>query len=188
MRLLEEAGLPGGSELILAPVNGSDGRKTAWGPDRRCSGEVLARRCPDVLVECTASMTDARLLTQRATAPFWNEFRGTVALRAKVRQAGPPSACRHVRRRKQARCDAKPCSRKKNTWPCRRRAGQAGPASGREEQLEIRGRRFDGKARKDAAMRCVNAYEDDGTGRRKRPVGRSPWLALTASPKKPTAR
>ena len=34
--VLKEAGLPGGGELILRRINGSDGRKTAWVNDRRC--------------------------------------------------------------------------------------------------------------------------------------------------------
>ncbi|HBR38710.1 MAG TPA: DNA repair protein RecN, partial [Sulfitobacter pontiacus] len=48
--VLEEAGLPGGGELILRRINGSDGRKTAWVNDRRCSGEVL-RALSETLVE-----------------------------------------------------------------------------------------------------------------------------------------
>ena len=39
--VLEQAGLPGGSELILRRVNTAEGRKTAWINDRRVSGEVL---------------------------------------------------------------------------------------------------------------------------------------------------
>ncbi|MEC8666686.1 MAG: AAA family ATPase, partial [Pseudomonadota bacterium] len=49
-RVLEEAGLPGGSELLLRRVNTADGRKTAWINDRRASGEVL-RALSETLIE-----------------------------------------------------------------------------------------------------------------------------------------
>ncbi len=63
-QVLQEAGLPSGSELILRRVNGSDGRKTAWVNDRRCSGEVL-RALSETLVELHGQHDDRGLLNPR---------------------------------------------------------------------------------------------------------------------------
>ncbi len=59
--VLEEAGLPGGTELILRRVNSKDGRKTAWVNDRRCSGEVL-RGLSETLIELHGQHDDRGLL------------------------------------------------------------------------------------------------------------------------------
>ena len=48
--VLEEAGIPQGSELILRRVNTSDCRKTALGHARRCAGDVMLA-LPDVFGE-----------------------------------------------------------------------------------------------------------------------------------------
>ncbi|MBE3638760.1 DNA repair protein RecN [Mangrovicoccus algicola] len=62
--ILEEAGLPGGEELILRRVNTTEGRKTAWVNDRRVSGEVL-RQLSGVLVELHGQHDDRGLLDAR---------------------------------------------------------------------------------------------------------------------------
>ncbi len=62
--ILDEAGLPGGEELILRRVNTSDGRKTAWVNDRRCSGEVL-RALSETLIELHGQHDDRGLLNPR---------------------------------------------------------------------------------------------------------------------------
>jgi DNA repair protein RecN (Recombination protein N) len=62
--VLEEAGLPGGEELILRRVNTSDGRKTAWVNDRRTSGEVL-RSLSETLIELHGQHDDRGLLNPR---------------------------------------------------------------------------------------------------------------------------
>ncbi|MFZ7089531.1 DNA repair protein RecN [Primorskyibacter sp. 2E233] len=59
--VLDEAGLPGGDELILRRVNTADGRKTGWVNDRRVSGEVL-RRLSETLVELHGQHDDRGLL------------------------------------------------------------------------------------------------------------------------------
>ncbi len=59
--ILDEAGLPGGDELILRRVNTSEGRKTAWINDRRASGEVL-RRLSAELIELHGQHDDRGLL------------------------------------------------------------------------------------------------------------------------------
>jgi DNA repair protein RecN (Recombination protein N) len=68
--VLEEAGLPGGAELILRRVNAADGRKTAWVNDRRASGEVL-RALSDSLVELHGQQDDRGLLDPRNHARCW---------------------------------------------------------------------------------------------------------------------
>ncbi|MFZ5962740.1 DNA repair protein RecN [Thalassococcus sp. BH17M4-6] len=71
--VLAEAGLPGGSELILRRVNTRDGRKTAWVNDRRCSGEVL-RQLSDTLVELHGQHDDRGLLNPRGHRALLDEF------------------------------------------------------------------------------------------------------------------
>ena len=87
--VLEEAGLPGGGELILRRINGSDGRKTAWVNDRRCSGEVL-RALSETLVELHGQHDDRGLLDPKGHRAILDEFAGTAPLRDKVRQAMRP--------------------------------------------------------------------------------------------------
>jgi len=74
-RVLEEAGLPAGEELILRRVNTADGRKTAWVNDRRCSGEVL-RALSDTLVELHGQQDDRGLLNPRAHRAMLDAFAG----------------------------------------------------------------------------------------------------------------
>ena len=73
--VLEEAGLPGGRELILRRVNGRDGRKTAWVNDRRCSGEIL-RQLSDVLVELHGQHDDRGLLNPKGHRALLDDFAG----------------------------------------------------------------------------------------------------------------
>ncbi|PIE08150.1 MAG: DNA repair protein RecN [Rhodobacterales bacterium] len=73
--LLDEAGLPGGDELILRRVNRGDGRKTAWVNDRRVSGEVL-RALSDTLVELHGQQDDRGLLNPRVHRDLLDAFGG----------------------------------------------------------------------------------------------------------------
>lgn len=73
--VLEEAGLPGGEELILRRVNRADGRKTAWVNDRRVSGEVL-RALSDTLVELHGQQDDRGLLNPRVHRALLDTFGG----------------------------------------------------------------------------------------------------------------
>mgnify|MGYP001129420269 CR=1 FL=1 len=74
-RVLAEAGLPVGDELILRRVNASDGRKTAWVNDRRVSGEVL-RQLSELLVELHGQQDDRGLLDVRAHRRLLDDFGG----------------------------------------------------------------------------------------------------------------
>ncbi len=84
--VLEEAGLPGGPELILRRVNSRDGRKTAFVNDRRTSGDVL-RLLSDTLVELHGQHDDRGLLNPRGHRQLLDEFGATEAQRDKTRQA-----------------------------------------------------------------------------------------------------
>lgn len=72
-QILEEAGIPDESELILRRVNAADGRKTAWVNDRRVSGEVL-RALSDVLVELHGQHDDRGLLNPRGHKSILDAF------------------------------------------------------------------------------------------------------------------
>ncbi|SFL94286.1 DNA repair protein RecN [Shimia aestuarii] len=84
--ILEDAGLPGGDELILRRVNRQDGRKTAWVNDRRCSGEVL-RQLSETLVELHGQHDDRGLLNPRGHRALLDSFAGTDAARESTRRA-----------------------------------------------------------------------------------------------------
>ncbi|WP_270728426.1 DNA repair protein RecN [Shimia sp. Alg240-R146] len=84
--VLEDAGLPGGDELILRRVNRSDGRKTAWVNDRRCSGEVL-RRLSETLIELHGQHDDRGLLDPKGHRALLDSYAETDPLRQNVRQA-----------------------------------------------------------------------------------------------------
>ncbi|MBO6899230.1 MAG: DNA repair protein RecN [Shimia sp.] len=83
--ILEDAGLPGGDELILRRINRSDGRKTAWVNDRRVSGEVL-RRLSETLLELHGQHDDRGLLDPKGHRDVLDLFAGTEKLRGKTRK------------------------------------------------------------------------------------------------------
>lgn len=82
--VLEEAGLPVDDELILRRVNTSDGRKTAWVNDRRCSGEVL-RALSETLIELHGQHDDRGLLNPRGHRAILDAFAGCDDARADTR-------------------------------------------------------------------------------------------------------
>jgi DNA repair protein RecN (Recombination protein N) len=84
--VLEEAGLPGGEELILRRVNTAEGRKTAWVNDRRCSGEIL-RALSETLVELHGQHDDRGLLNPRGHRAVLDEFAEAFPLRQATREA-----------------------------------------------------------------------------------------------------
>ncbi len=84
--VLEDAGLPGGDELILRRINTADGRKTAWVNDRRCSGEAL-RALSETLVELHGQHDDRGLLNPRGHRAILDDFAGNGPAREKVRKA-----------------------------------------------------------------------------------------------------
>ncbi|MFV0300958.1 MAG: DNA repair protein RecN [Paracoccus sp. (in: a-proteobacteria)] len=74
-RVLDEAGIEPGDELILRRINGGDGRKTGWVNDRRVSGEVL-RQLSDALVELHGQHDDRGLLNPRGHRALLDAFAG----------------------------------------------------------------------------------------------------------------
>ncbi len=84
--VLKEAGMPVSDELILRRINTSDGRKTAWINDKRCSGELL-RALSDTLVELHGQHDDRGLLNPRGHRAILDDFAGNASLQAKVRRA-----------------------------------------------------------------------------------------------------
>lgn len=84
--ILAEAGLPVEDELILRRVNTSDGRKTAWVNDRRCSGEVL-RALSETLIELHGQHDDRGLLNPRGHRAILDDFAQTDSARAATRSA-----------------------------------------------------------------------------------------------------
>jgi len=75
-RVLQDAGLPiDGDVLILRRSNSSDGRKTAYVNDRRCTAEVL-RRLSDTLVELHGQHDDRGLLNKNGHRALLDTFAG----------------------------------------------------------------------------------------------------------------
>ncbi|MEQ6248412.1 DNA repair protein RecN [Sulfitobacter sp. HNIBRBA3233] len=93
--VLQEAGLPEGDELILRRINTSDGRKTAWVNDRRCSGEVL-RQLSETLVELHGQHDDRGLLDPKGHRAILDDFGGLDAALQETRAAW---SARHSTRR-----------------------------------------------------------------------------------------
>lgn len=85
--VLADAGWPPceDGELILRRVNTSEGRKTAWVNDRRCSGEVL-RALSATLVELHGQHDDRGLLNPKGHRSMLDEFAGVGALLANTRK------------------------------------------------------------------------------------------------------
>ena len=159
--VLEEAGLPGGGELILRRINGSDGRKTAWVNDRRCSGEVL-RALSETLVELHGQHDDRGLLDPKGHRAILDEFAGTAPLRDKVRQAWSALAAAR-KAAKQAAVEREAIAAEEEYL---RHAvaelDKLDPQAGEEKQLDARRRLMQSaeKIRSDV----VNAYEMMGQG------------------------
>lgn len=83
--VLQEAGLPEEDELILRRVNSSDGRKTAWVNNRRCSGEVL-RQLSEHLVELHGQHDDRGLLNPKGHRALLDTYAGVDDMRDDVRR------------------------------------------------------------------------------------------------------
>ncbi|WP_289081286.1 DNA repair protein RecN [uncultured Sulfitobacter sp.] len=159
--VLEEAGLPGGGELILRRINGSDGRKTAWVNDRRCSGEVL-RALSETLVELHGQHDDRGLLDPKGHRAILDEFAGTAPLRDKVRQAWSALAAARKAAKQAAAEREAIAAEEEYLRHAVAELDKLGPQAGEEEQLDARRRLMQSaeKIRSDV----VNAYEMMGQG------------------------
>lgn len=75
LHVLDDAGIPYESDLILRRINSRDGRKRAFVNDRACSGEVL-RALSDVLVEIHGQHDDRGLLNPKGHRALLDSFAG----------------------------------------------------------------------------------------------------------------
>jgi DNA repair protein RecN (Recombination protein N) len=159
--VLQEAGLPGGGELILRRINGSDGRKTAWVNDRRCSGEVL-RALSETLVELHGQHDDRGLLDPKGHRAILDEFAGTAPLRDKVRQAWSALAAARKAAKQAAAEREAIAAEEEYLRHAVAELDKLDPQAGEEEQLDARRRLMQSaeKIRSDV----VNAYEMMGQG------------------------
>ncbi len=159
--VLEEAGLPGGGELILRRINGSDGRKTAWVNDRRCSGEVL-RALSETLVELHGQHDDRGLLDPKGHRAILDEFAGTAPLRDKVRQAWSALAAARKAAKQAAAEREAIAAEEEYLRHAVAELDKLDPQAGEEKQLDARRRLMQSaeKIRSDV----VNAYEMMGQG------------------------
>ena len=159
--VLKEAGLPGGPELILRRINASDGRKTAWVNDRRCSGEVL-RALSETLVELHGQHDDRGLLDPKGHRAILDDFAGTSGLRDKVRQAWTALAAARKAVTKAAQECAAIAAEEEFLRHAVGELDKLNPQEGEEAQLDVRRRLMQGaeKIRSDV----VNAYEMLGQG------------------------
>ncbi|KZX98937.1 MULTISPECIES: DNA repair protein RecN [unclassified Sulfitobacter] len=154
--VLEEAGLPGGDELILRRVNSGDGRKTAWVNDRRASGEVL-RALSETLVELHGQHDDRGLLNPRGHRAILDDFAGNRTLLDETRAAW--SNLGAARRRQEEATAAREAIRAEEEYLRHAVAelDKLDPQPGEEEALDTRRRLMQGaeKIRSDVA----HAYE-----------------------------
>jgi DNA repair protein RecN (Recombination protein N) len=166
--VLEDAGLPGGDELILRRINTSDGRKTAWVNDRRCSGEVL-RALSETLIELHGQHDDRGLLNPKGHRAILDDFAGTAAAQTKVRTAWRDLAVA----RKAAKIAAVEREAIKAEEEFLRHAvaelDKLNPDAGEEALLDAKRRMMQGAEKIRADV--VNAYEMMGQGGAERQMG-----------------
>ncbi|MBO9430414.1 DNA repair protein RecN [Sulfitobacter sp. R18_1] len=159
--VLEEAGFPAGDELILRRINTSDGRKTAWVNDRRCSGEVL-RRLSETLVELHGQHDDRGLLNPRGHRAILDDYAGNARAIAKLREAwNALGAARKAAAAAAAEREAI-AAEEEFLRHAVAELDKLDPEAGEEATLDTRRRQMQGaeKIRRDV----VNAYELLGQG------------------------
>jgi DNA repair protein RecN (Recombination protein N) len=159
--VLDEAGLPGSSELILRRINASDGRKTAWVNDRRCSGEVL-RALSETLVELHGQHDDRGLLDPKGHRAILDDFAKTSGLRDKVRQAWSALAAARKAAAKAAQERDAIAAEEEFLRHAVAELDKLNPQEGEEAQLDVRRRSMQGAEKIRADV--VNAYEMLGQG------------------------
>lgn len=166
--VLEEAGLPAGDELILRRINTSDGRKTAWVNDRRCSGEVL-RALSETLIELHGQHDDRGLLDPKGHRAILDDFAQTSAMQARVRDAWRALSVA----RKAAKVAAAERDAIKAEEEFLRHAvaelDKLNPEAGEEATLDVKRRMMQGAEKIRADV--VNAYEMMGQNGAERQMG-----------------
>ena len=159
--VLEEAGLPAGDELILRRINTSDGRKTAWVNDRRCSGEVL-RRLSETLVEPHGQHDDRGLLNPRGHRAILDDYANNDRAIAGVREAWLALGAARKAAAAAAAERAAIAAEEEFLRHAVAELDKLSPEEGEEATLDTRRRQMQGaeKIRRDV----VNAYELMGQG------------------------
>jgi len=159
--VLEEAGLPAGDELILRRINTSDGRKTAWVNDRRCSGEVL-RRLSETLVELHGQHDDRGLLNPRGHRVILDDYANNDRAIAGVREAWTALGAARKSAAAAAAERAAIAAEEEFLRHAVAELDKLAPEAGEEATLDTRRRQMQGaeKIRRDV----VNAYELMGQG------------------------
>ncbi|NOX39223.1 MAG: DNA repair protein RecN [Alphaproteobacteria bacterium] len=84
-KILEQAGIPVGDDLILRRTNSAGGRKQAFVNDRRCSGEIL-RQISDALVEIHGQHDDRGLLNPSGHRALLDDFADAAGALSQCRQ------------------------------------------------------------------------------------------------------
>ena len=160
--VLEEAGLPGGDELILRRVNTAEGRKTAWINDRRASGDVL-RQLSDTLVELHGQHDDRGLLNPRGHRALLDSFAGADAAREAVRGAWRARA-KADRALEEARTAlAEIAAEEEFLRHAVAELDELGPESGEDEALDVRRRQMQRADRQRADVaRALDALGPSG--------------------------
>ncbi len=157
--VLQEAGLPGGDELILRRINTAEGRKTAWVNDRRCSGEVL-RQLSETLVELHGQHDDRGLLNPRGHRAILDDFAGLGDARARTAKAWSAAAAARKAAAAAARAQEEIRAEEEFLRYAMAELDKLAPEEGEEATLDTRRRMMQGaeKIRSDV----INAYEAMG--------------------------
>ncbi len=160
--VLEQAGLPASEELILRRINTSDGRKTAWVNDRRCSGEVL-RTLSETLLELHGQHDDRGLLDPRGHRAILDEFASLEGAKAKTRKAW--TAMGNARKALKAATEAMEAIRAEEEFLRHAVAelGKLSPQPGEDEELDTRRRMMQGAEKiRDDVIKALEALGQDG--------------------------
>ena len=160
--VLEDAGLPASDELILRRINTSDGRKTAWVNDRRCSGEVL-RNLSETLLELHGQHDDRGLLDPRGHRAILDEFASLDGAKAKTRKTW--AAMGNARKALKAANEAMDAIRAEEEFLRHAVAelGKLSPQPGEDEELDTRRRMMQGAEKiRDDVIKALEALGQDG--------------------------
>ncbi|MEP5732458.1 MAG: DNA repair protein RecN [Sulfitobacter sp.] len=166
--VLQEAGLPGGDELILRRINTSDGRKTAWVNDRRCSGDVL-RALSETLVELHGQHDDRGLLNPRGHRAILDEFAGNARMISKVRATWRALGAARKAAQEAAAEQAAIKAEEEFLRHAVAELDKLDPQEGEEAALDTKRRLMQGAEKIRADV--VNAYEIMGQGGAERHLG-----------------
>ena len=160
--VLEQAGLPVNDELILRRINTSDGRKTAWVNDRRCSGEVL-RTLSETLLELHGQHDDRGLLDPRGHRAILDEFASLESAKAKTRKAW--AAMGNARKALKAATEAMDAIRAEEEFLRHAVAelDKLSPQPGEDEELDTRRRMMQGAEKiRDDVIKALEALGQNG--------------------------